>query len=129
LHREANTVRCEQIFRGYVKGYGIRYLKTPCVDQLLNNDSLRKILEQNVDSDKTLETKINFPEENVLAVSFLRTIFDDYGRKTVWNNTILIDLSAFAEEAKPENLVSSLLLRNPEQPPEKLFPLEVNVNG
>jgi hypothetical protein len=122
-------VKCEQVFRGYIKGHGIRYLKTSCVDQILNGDSLKKILEQNVDSDKTLETKTSFPEENVLAVSFLRPITDDYGRKTVWNHTILIELNSFVEEAKPENLVSSLLLRNPDEVPEKLKALEVSVNG
>ena len=83
-------IKLEQFIYGSFNKVGYRQVTSPNTHKIIGEDSFKYLRE--LKGEGVIQTLL---PENVVAVSFLRSDSDDFGRKTVWNHTILIPIEDY----------------------------------
>jgi len=83
-------VQCEQLLTGYFRGYGLRVLKSPHLNQVLCDESIQTLLRLGAESETIAATFLW--KDRMFAVSFLKPQLDELGRTCIWNHSIIIPI-------------------------------------
>jgi hypothetical protein len=113
---------------------GYQLLKTPLVDQLLTRQHFQELLHiGNYDTKESLHRtyfpqeqvlalhRTYFPQEQVLAYSLCIPRMDSYGRKGVWNHTLLLTFKDYLDMTDPQGTdtpppLHTMFIREPIDP-------------
>jgi len=112
-------IKCEQFIYGHFNGIGYRFIRTPNLTQKLSKKSIGYL--KNLKGNSIVQTLL---PENIVAVTHLNYGKDEYGRKTVWNHTILVSMNDYFD-LHPPTLFEPLFIKNLEKPIEILEPVKV----
>lgn len=66
-----------------------------------------------------------FPAEQVLTVSFVHPVTDEYHRKGVWNHTIVIKFTDYLQLSQPSQFLAPYFIRVLPEPPGMLPVLQL----
>lgn len=117
-------MQCEQILYALFNGVGYKTIQTSNVDNL--------ITEQNLDRLKTLkassQTHVHWLEtEKIVALSQVHLTHDEYGRKGVWNHTILLNITDYISytQTRPAQTLDTYFLKALPSPKTKLEPIQI----
>jgi len=112
-------VLCEHFIYGQFNGLGYRTIKSANLHQIISSRSLRHL--KNLNGRSPIQTLL---PEQVVAVTFLRNDTDEYGRKTMWNHTILISIQDYFN-LNPADFFERYFIREMQNPYGTLKPLKV----
>ena len=112
---------CEHFIHGHFNGVGYKLIKTDGVDKLISTKTLNIL--KGYDSDK----KVFWPyPENVFSFTFTHNGSDEYGRRTVWNHTMLVSVEEYLK-GMPDDLFREHFIT--EMPTSlRLSPLKIGVH-
>lgn len=118
-------ILCEHFIYALFNVGAYRLIKSPDAEKLLSEENFSRLCHLTDKIQKPEEQAQWFPDENVLAISFLRPTTDEYGRKGGWNHTILIKVVDYCVLTDPVALFRRHFIREFGNPPEMLQPLQV----
>lgn len=92
----------ENVIIGSFKGR-YRTFKSPRVDQLLSEDSMRYLRQLGGNVKEPVITATPLCKDRLIALSYIRPDKDEIGRPTVFNHTILLPCDGFLVTLKSVN--------------------------
>jgi len=116
-------IEAEQVLCGFFNGLGWRIIKSPKIYQLSEN-SLKEILQPiNIEA----ETRICrfLEDEHLVAISYLKPQQDEYGRKGVWNSTLLIPIRDYLIKTDALKLAEPYFMKECGTPPKSLESIKI----
>ena len=123
---------CEHFINGYSpKQKRMLFLKSEGLNERLEPDDLAFLLRQGATDGKETVTLTPVCKTKVFALSFLKPTVDEYGRRGVWNHTILVPCSQMIKGLRIDQIFSPFFIRedNGVKAPLKALQVEVNSNG
>ena len=94
---------------------GYKLSQSPGLNLILSDRNLDFLCHIGDKATQPVYMQAHFPREQLLSISYIRPNKDDYGRKGVWNHTIIFSLKGY------QNLLQSLLekyfIRDAGKPP------------
>jgi len=102
-----------------IKGYGIKLLKSPGLNDLLNGE----IIDYLCKLEKPKEYSNLWPN-GVITITQVHKVQDEFGRNGVWNSTIAIRLMDYLAYTQPLKLFSHYFIKELEKP-VKLEPINI----
>ena len=110
----------EHFFYGYLPQYEvIRDGESPDASKILSETNFRDLRKNMIaaGSASTSETIIPqyFPQEQVIALSFIKPLKDKIGRRTMWIHTLLVPLGDYFEFTHLIGTLEKHLIRDPEK--------------
>lgn len=116
------AVRCEHFIFAYWKGIGYKLIKSSGVDELVSRQTLMYLCHIGNNLEKEARVQVWLPSENLIAICFLKPGKDEYGRRTIWNHTILIDISDYLNLNYP-TFFEPYFIRKLDKPLDELDPI------
>jgi hypothetical protein len=111
-------MKAEHFIYALFEGYGIKLIKSPGLNELLNGELIDYLCK--LERDK----EILWPN-GVITVSRVHPAHDEHGRDGVWNHTIALRLMDFLAHVQPNKILSDMFIDGLEKPPKMLKPLKV----
>jgi len=118
------AIHCEHFIFAHWKGMGYRLIKSPGLDKLVSRQTLTYLCHIGNNLEKEARVQVWLPSENLIAICYLRPEKDEYGRRTIWNHTILIDISDYLNLNYPA-FFEPYFIRNLEKPVSELKPIMI----
>ena len=112
-------MKAEQFIYGLFKGYGIKLIKSPGLNGLLNGE----IIEYLCQLTERKEPVSNLWPNGVITVTKVHSTQDEYGRDGVWNHTIAMRLMDYLAYMQPSKVLASHFVAVLKEPVEKLEPI------
>jgi hypothetical protein len=105
-------LQLEHFIYGLEKKNGIQIYKSKGVTALIGDNHLQFLCHVGDNVAEETYFQIWLPgDKPVLAVSRVHPVKDEYGRKGVWNHTILIDFNDYLQLTQPQSLFSPYFIR------------------
>lgn len=111
-------MKLEHFIYGMFKHYGIKLIKSPGLNDLLNGDIIDYLCQLTEDKD-------HLWPNGVITVTRVRKAQDEYGRNGVWNHTIAVRLMDYLAYMEPAKMLSSHFITALDKPPNQLKTLTV----
>jgi hypothetical protein len=116
-------VKAEQLLVGYFKGYGLRILRSPHLNELLSEDSITLLMRLGAQKETFAATMLW--KDHQVAFSLLVPQVDEQGRPCVWNHSIIIPIEPILKEMGIELQSETRVFLSPGQEQTKLETIEV----
>lgn len=114
-------MKAEQFIYGLFEGYGIKLIKSPGLNNLLNGE----IIEYLCQLREKKEPISNLWPNGVITVTKVHSTQDEYGRDGVWNHTIALRLMDYLAYMQPSKVLTPHFIKKLQKPPSKLEPIKV----
>ena len=113
---------CEHFVYGQFNGVGYRLIRSTGLDQVLSKESMRYLC--NIGGKLKQEARIQvwLPQENIVSVSYLKPGKDGYGRRVMWNHTILMPVEEFLKHTST-TLFEPYFIKQLSRAPQELDPI------
>ena len=118
-------IQCEHFIYGLDPRSGIHLKKSAGVNTLLSDDNLQLLCHIGDTVTQTTFFHTWFPTDNLLAVSRVHPVHDDYGRTGFWNHTILIPFHDYLKLTQPQVLFAPHFITSLEDT-AKLHPITIH---
>ncbi len=115
-----DMVKAEQFIHGLFNGVGIHTVHSPHVTDLVSTRTLQYLY------DLTQSQQLLLPHDQVIAISQVHEVKDEFGRTGYRNHTILIPFDDYCALTQPKRYVEQHFLQDLTQPPSTLKTLDVN---
>jgi hypothetical protein len=103
-------IQCEHfIYALFNEGYKLH--ATPNLKKLLNDDNLKYLCHIGDKTKQETVVQVWFPTENLLSVSSIHQTSDKYGRKGIWNHTILVSAEDYFQLTQPSTIFKPYFLK------------------
>ena len=121
----SKVLRLDHFIYALFNRVGYKLLKTDGVSKQVCDATLHYL--QNVGAHVKSEAYIQvyWPNENVLSVSLVKPVTDEFGREGVWNHTILVPIGAYLQFTQPSRLLSAHFIHGLDDPSITLHPIVV----
>jgi len=73
------------------------------------------------------DTVMWFPDQDIITVTYIQNATDSYGRKGVWNHTIIIEITEYLEHASLKEMFADYARDRTREPPAQLDSLTIKV--
>ena len=117
-------ITLEHFIYGYFPGVGYKLIKSPGVDKLLTNSMLNLLCHLGNGTKKEIRIQVWLRNENLVSISLIKPVTDEYGRSCVWNHTILVPIQAFLDRTHPA-WIEPYFIRELNGPSDRLNTLTV----
>jgi hypothetical protein len=104
---------------------GIRIFKTSHLNEKISESTLIELCRQGGGLKKEVIRITPKPNENIVAVSYLKPVNDDMNRSSIWNHTIIISVYNILELIDLSKVLAPYFIKELADPPEKLEPIEI----
>jgi len=104
-------IRCEHLIYALIEGIGYKLYQTPNASKLLSKQNLQYLYHVGDNAEQEVYLQIWFPTENVLAVTYIRPVRDEYTRDGVWNHTILLPITDYLQLSQPITVLAPHFIR------------------
>ena len=120
-----NMIQCEHFIYALFNNRGYRLIKSAGVDGLVDDDNLYFLCHIGDNTPEPVTIQLRLPNEDLLAVSHVAPTEDEYGRRGVWNHTILIKLNDYLQLTQPSTMLQPYFINQTKEPPYELNPLTI----
>ena len=114
-------MKAEHFIYGLFKGHGIKLIKSPGLNNLLNGE----IIDYLCQLSEKKEPISNLWPNGVITVTKVHSTQDQYGRDGVWNHTIAMRLMDYLACMQPSKILAPYFVANLKEPVKKLEPITV----
>lgn len=115
----------EHFIYGYVPKNGYRLVKSRGVTRLLSDTQLQYLSHMGDRATELTYSQFWFPDSDVLAISKITPVKDEYHRDAVWNHTLLVNMRDYLEYTKPSHVFDAYFLPQQTTLSNPLPPIEV----
>lgn len=112
-------MKAEQFIYALFKGYGIKLIKSPGLNNLLNSDIINFLCQLF----EPREYNYFWPN-GVITTTYIQQVKDEYGRSGVYNHTIAVKVSDYLAYLPPNEILHSYFTQVFE-PPRTLSSINV----
>jgi len=116
-------MKLEHFIYGMFKGYGIKLIKSPGLNMMLNGEIIDYLCQ--LTTKKDADGYSNLWPNGVITITHIHSTHDEYGRNGVWNHTIAMRLMDYLAYMQPAKMLSSHFIVKLEKPPKQLKPITV----
>lgn len=129
MRREA-MIKCEHFVNGYSASQKrMIFLKSEGLSERLEPEDLVFLLRQGATDGKETVALTPVCKSKAFALSFLKPTVDEYGRRGVWNHTILVPCGQILKGLRVEEVFSPFFIKEGDGVKAPLKPLQVEVNS
>lgn len=112
-------MKLEQFIYGMFKDYGIKLIKSPGLNDLLNGDIIDYLCNLKAGDYSNL-----WPNGTITVTRVTKTN-DEYGRDGVWNHTVVMRLMDYLAYMQPAKMLSRHFISVLDKPPSQLKQITV----
>lgn len=114
-------MKAEHFIYGLFKGYGIKLIKSPNLNNLLTGEIIDYLCNLKEPKDYS-----NLWPNGIITVTHVHSVNDEYGRDGVWNHTIAMRLMDYLEFAQPLKIFASHFIIDLPSPPKTLETITIS---
>ena len=118
-------ISCDHFVYALFDGIGYKLIKTRNVVRILGDRNVSYLahLGDRLDGDAYIQ--IWWPTEKAVTVSYVSPRHDEYGRKGVWNHTIILPIHDFLRLSQPATMLKAHFLPRLDVPPTSLSQIQI----
>lgn len=122
-------IPCEHFLIGYFKNKGFVTFKSDKVDEIVNQDDMRDLLQQGGRIKQATLIAKSLCRSRLIAISYLKPTVDEMGRPGLWQHTILIPCGQLVTNLKLIEKLNGVFIREEQALRNPLAPVNIELEG
>ena len=118
-------IGCEQFIYALYNKHGYQLTKSVGLNKLLSNQRIQYLCHIGDGAEEECIVQLWFPSEQLLTVSNVHPVVDEYHRKGIWNHTIVVKFTDYLALTQPSSFLAPYFIKGLKEPPGMLPVLQV----